>query len=121
MALARIRRNDTVEVIAGRERGKRGKVREVQVDRDRAIVAEVNLVKKHQKPVPGVRQAGIIDLEAPIHLSNLMPVCPGCDRATRVGSRMLDEVKRYQSGRERRMRGRFCKKCGEVFPEPKGD
>ena len=121
MALARIRRNDLVEVISGRERGKRGRVRQVQVGDGRAVVADVNIVKKHQKPVPGVRQAGIIDLEAPIHLSNLMPVCPGCDRATRVGSRLLDEVKRYPSGRERQMRGRYCKKCGEVFPEPKGD
>jgi large subunit ribosomal protein L24 len=119
MALARVRRNDMVEVIAGRDKGKRGKVREVRIADGRAFVADLNIVKKHQKPIQGVRQAGIIDLEAPIDLSNLMPVCPACDKATRVGSRELAEMKRYASGRERRMRARFCKKCGEVFPEPK--
>ncbi len=119
MATLKLRRDDTVEVLVGKDKGKRGKVREVQVDRDRAIVAEVNLVKKHQKPVPGVRQAGIIDLEMPMHLSNLMLVCPNCDAATRVGARVLDEVKRYPNGRERVMRARVCKKCGGTIADPK--
>ena len=115
MTLARIKRDDLVEVLAGRDRGKRGKVRQVLADEGRAVVAEVNIVKKHQKAQPGVRQAGIIDLEAPVHLSNLAPVCPKCDSATRVGRRVLDETKRYPSGRERQVRARFCKHCGEIF------
>jgi large subunit ribosomal protein L24 len=115
MTLARIKRDDLVEVLAGRDRGKRGKVRRVLVDQGRAVVAEVNIVKKHQKAQQGVRQAGIIDLEAPVHLSNLAPVCPKCDAATRVGRRVLDEVKRYPSGRERQVHARFCKRCGEIF------
>jgi len=114
MALARIKRDDLVQVLTGRERGKRGKVRTVLTDSSRAIVADLNIVKKHQKAQPGVRQAGIIDLEAPIHLSNLALVCTKCDRPTRVGTRELDEVKRYPSGRERRMRARYCKKCHEL-------
>ena len=115
MALARIKRDDLVEVLAGRDQGKRGKVRTVLVKADRALVADVNVVKKHQKAQPGVRQAGIIDLEAPIHLSNLALICPKCDQRTRVGIRELDEVKRYPSGRERRMRARYCKKCHELL------
>jgi|SRR5215207_809106 large subunit ribosomal protein L24 len=115
MSLARIKREDLVQVLTGRDRGKRGKVRRILVKDGRAIVADLNIVKKHQKAQPGVRQAGIIDLEAPIHLSNLAPVCSKCDRPTRVGTRELDEPKRYPSGRERRMRARYCKNCGEQF------
>ena len=115
MALARIKRDDLVQVLTGRDRGKRGKVRQVIVKDNRAIVADLNIVKKHQKAQQGVRQAGIIDLEAPIHLSNLAVVCSKCDSATRVGTRELSEIKRYSSGRERRMRARFCKKCNELI------
>ena len=63
----------------------------------------------------GKSVASIIDLEAPIHLSNLAPVCSHCDRGVRIGSRLLDEVKRYPNGRERRQRARFCKRCGELI------
>jgi large subunit ribosomal protein L24 len=115
MSLARIKRDDLVQVLTGRDRGKRGKVRRLLIKSGRAIVADLNIVKKHQKAQPGVRQAGIIDLEAPIHLSNLALVCGKCDRPTRVGTRELEELKRYASGRERRMRARFCKKCGELI------
>jgi large subunit ribosomal protein L24 len=115
MSLARIKRDDLVQVLTGRDSGKRGKVRRLLLKSERAIVADLNIVKKHQKAQPGVRQAGIIDIEAPIHLSNLALVCGKCDRPTRVGTRELDELKRYPSGRERRMRARFCKKCGELI------
>ena len=115
MTLARIKRDDLVQVLTGRDRGKRGRVRSILTDSGRAIVADLNIVKKHQKAQPGVRQAGIIDLEAPIHLSNLAPVCAKCDRPTRVGVRYLDEVKRYPNGRERRLKSRYCKKCHELL------
>jgi large subunit ribosomal protein L24 len=115
MALARIKRDDLVEVLTGRDRGKRGKVRQILTKTSRAVVADINIVKKHQKAQPGVRQAGIIDLEAPVHLSNLAVVCGKCNRPTRIGIRELDEVKRYPSGRERQVRARFCKKCHELL------
>lgn len=100
----RIRRDDTVMVRKGRERGKTGKVRELRPNEDRAIVADVNVVKKHVKPGQRARQAGIIDLEAPIQLSNLQLVCGKCDKPTRIGFRILDDGSR----------ARFCKKCGEL-------
>lgn len=104
MKVASIKRDDTVEVLSGRDRGKRGKIRRVLVRSGRAVVAEVNLMKRHQKPGrAGARQAGIIDVEAPMHLSNLALVCPKCGRATRTGRRLLEDGSRV----------RFCKKCRE--------
>jgi len=100
----RIRRDDMVYVLKGRERGKTGKVREVRPDEGRAIVAEVNIVKKHVKPGGQARQAGIIEIEAPIQLANLQLVCSKCSKPTRVGFRILEDG----------TRSRFCKKCGEL-------
>ena len=99
----RVKRDDTVQVLAGRERGKRGKVREVQVKNDRVIVAEVNIAKRHMKPGRNARQAGIIDVEQPLHISNVGIVCPKCDRPVRIGARELDDGRRV----------RVCKRCGE--------
>jgi large subunit ribosomal protein L24 len=104
MALQKIRRDDTVEVIAGSEKGKRGKVRTIDRAKGRAVVAEVNLVKKHQKPQPGVRQGGIIDIEAPLAISNLMVVCPSCDKPSRIAIVPQTGV--------REGRARQCKRCG---------
>jgi len=98
-----VKRDDTVQVLAGRERGKRGKVREVQVKNDRVIVAEVNIAKRHMKPGRNARQAGIIDVEQPLHISNVGIVCPKCDRPVRIGARLLDDGHRV----------RVCKRCGE--------
>jgi large subunit ribosomal protein L24 len=98
-----VKRDDTVQVLAGRERGKRGKVREVHVKDDRVIVAEVNIAKRHMKPGRNARQAGIIDVEQPLHISNVGIVCPKCDRPVRIGARQLDDGHRV----------RVCKRCGE--------
>ena len=101
-----IRRDDTVLVIAGRERGKTGKVRKMLRDEDRVIVEGVNLVKRHMKArSPQVRQAGIIDKEAPVHVSNLALLCPKCNLPTRVGRRFLADGKKV----------RVCKRCSEVI------
>ena len=106
MSLARIRKDDAIEVIAGKDRGKRGKVRQVLPRENRAIVADINIVKKHVKPgARGARQAGIIQMEMPVHLSNIMPVCPKCGRPARVGTRLLENGNKV----------RFCKKCGEQW------
>ena len=106
MATLKLRRDDTVEVLAGKDKGKRGKVREVRPDVQRVVVADVNVAKRHIKPGRSTaRQAGIVDIEAPIHVSNLAVVCTKCDRPTRVGTRLLDDGSK----------ARFCKKCGELI------
>jgi large subunit ribosomal protein L24 len=104
MAGFRVRRDDTVQVLTGRDRGKRGKITELLVKAGRARVQGVNLVKRHHKAgAQGARQAGIVEKEAPVHLSNLALVCTKCDKATRVGHRFLQDGSKV----------RACKKCGE--------
>jgi large subunit ribosomal protein L24 len=130
----RIRRNDTVQVIAGREggkrhiaegedpklRGKRGKVLEVDRERGRALVEGLNLVYKHQRRSqdPSQPNAGRIEIEAPIRLSNLMLVCPECDKATRIGVRV--EEGQDADGNPRQRRVRVCKGCGATIAERVG-
>ncbi len=104
-----IRKNDIVQVIAGREAGKNGKVLEVLIKKERVIVERVNMVKRHQKPNQQNRQGGIIEKEASIHLSNVLLVCSKCKRPVRVRSK---EVK--GEGRVR-----VCAKCGEVIERKK--
>jgi large subunit ribosomal protein L24 len=106
MATLKLKRDDTVEVLVGKDKGKRGKVREVRPDDRRVVVADINVVKRHIKPGrQSARQAGIVDIEAPIHMSNIAVVCTKCDKPTRVGTRVLDDG----------TKGRFCKKCGELI------
>ena len=89
MALARIKKGDNVIVLAGRERGKRGVVRQVIPKDGRALVQDLNIAKRHLKPGRSARQAGIIDKEQPIHLSNLAVVDPKANKATRLRTRVL--------------------------------
>jgi large subunit ribosomal protein L24 len=89
MTLARIRKGDNVIVLAGRERGKRGVVRQVMPKDGTALVQDLNIAKRHLKPGRSARQAGIIDKEQPIHLSNLALFDPKANRATRVRTREL--------------------------------
>jgi large subunit ribosomal protein L24 len=86
--MRRIRKDDQVKVIAGKDRGKTGRVVKVFAERDRVLVEGVNYVKKHeriQQSRGGAQEGGIIETEAPVHVSNVLPVCPSCDEATRVG------------------------------------
>ena len=108
MAGSHVRRGDTVGVIAGRERGKRGKVLRVITDKARVVVEKVNMIKKHQRPTQKVRQGGIIEREGALALSNVLLVCNRCDRPVRTGIRILAD------GRKQRV----CKRCGE--PVDKG-
>jgi len=89
VTLARVKKGDNVIVLSGRERGKRGVVREVRPKDGTALVQDLNISKRHLKPGRSARQAGIIDVEQPIHLSNLALVDPKVSKATRVRTRTL--------------------------------
>ena len=103
MALRRLKKDDTVMVIAGKERGKTGKVLRVLSERDRVIIERINMVKRHVKP-RGVQQpGGIQEKEASIHLSNVVPICGRCNKPTRVGNHRLADGQAQ----------RICKRCGE--------
>ena len=87
-----IKKNDTVEVLAGRDRGKRGRVLRVLPDKGKAVVEQVNMVKRHTKPNPQRNiKGGILEKEAPIAISNVAVVCKECGKPTRVGSRRDDD------------------------------
>jgi len=101
----RIKKNDVVQVIAGKDKGKTGKVMRLVPKKDRAIVEKINMVKRHMKPNQQNRQGGILEKEAPIAVSNLMLVCSKCTDPTRVGYKILEDDRKV----------RFCKKCGEVL------
>lgn len=101
----KIKKDDTVLVIAGRDRGKIGKVKKVFPRRMRALVEEVNIVKRHMRARGPERPSGIVEMEAPVHISNLMLICPNCGQPTRVGFRFLEDGKKV----------RYCKKCNEVI------
>ena len=100
MAMAHVRKGDTVMVVAGKERGKKGKVLRVIPEKGRVVVERLNLIKKHQKPTQKIRQGGIIEREGPIHLSNVMLVDPQTDKPTRVGVRSLADGKKVRVARK---------------------
>ncbi len=103
--MQRIRSGDQVEVTAGKDRGKRGRVMRV-INADHAVVVEgINIVKRHQRAMPPMRPGGIIEMPAPLAESNVMVVCPQCDRAARMGYRILDDGSK----------GRVCKRCQEII------
>jgi len=100
-----IRKGDTVQVIAGDDRGKQGKVMEILTTKNRAVVEGINMVTKHQKPSAGKPEGGIKKTEAGVHLSNLMLVDPASGKTTRVGR------KRNEKGKLQR----YSKKTGEFI------
>jgi large subunit ribosomal protein L24 len=100
---ARIRKNDTVMVIAGRERGKTGKVIRVLAEDDRAIVERLNMMKRHTKSRGAQSPSGIVEKEAAIHLSNLMMMCDKCNAPVRLGKLRLEDGRSV----------RVCRRCRE--------
>ncbi|MGH2368590.1 MAG: 50S ribosomal protein L24 [Chloroflexota bacterium] len=104
---AKVRKNDTVQVLAGRERGKQGKVSRVIPKEARVVVDGVNIRKRHVRPRRQGEQAGIVEFPAPLHISNVAVICAKCGRATRVGFRLLADGKKV----------RYCKRCDEVIDE----
>jgi large subunit ribosomal protein L24 len=99
----KIKKEDTVEVIAGKEKGKRGRILRIQRSKDRVVIDGLNLVKKTQRRKSNNDRGGIIDIEAPLHASNVMIVCKKCG-PTRIGYKTEGTVKK-----------RICKKCGEAL------
>ncbi len=99
----KIRKDDTVEVIAGKDKGKRGSVVRVIRDKDRVIIGGVNLVKKAMKKRSQQDRGGIVEIEAPLHVSNVMIVCKKCG-PTRIGYKIEGDAKK-----------RVCRKCGEAL------
>lgn len=101
---SKIRKGDTVMVIAGRERGKTGKVLRLDLASGKIIVEKLNIIKRHTKPSSQVKQGGIIEKEAPIALSNVMFLCPVTQKPTRLGTKVLEDGRR----------ARFSKRAKEV-------
>ena len=99
MAIAHVRKGDTVIVVAGKERGKKGKVLRVLPEKGRVVVERINMIKKHQRPTQKIRQGGIIEREGAIHLSNVMLVDPGSNKPTRVGMKALSDGKKVRVAR----------------------
>ncbi|MEW6509995.1 MAG: 50S ribosomal protein L24 [Bacteroidota bacterium] len=106
----KIRKNDMVMVIAGNARGKSGKVLKVYPERERLIIEGVNIIKRHSRPSQKNPQGGIVQREAPIHVSNVMLIDPKTNEVTRVGSKV---VKDATTGKKRRMR--VARTTGETF------
>jgi len=97
-----IRKGDRVRVIAGKDKGKEGKVLRSVPEKQRVVVENVHMINKHTRPSQKNQQGGIIEMEGTIHVSNVMLVCPNCSQPTRVGRRREDGV-----------RTRVCKSCGK--------
>ena len=105
MTKMNVKKGDKVRVIAGKDKGKEGEILRVVTADQRVVVEKVNLIKKAMRPTQANPQGGIKTIEAPIHVSNVMLVCPSCKEATRV-NRVKDE-----NGKKVRV----CKKCGKTF------
>ena len=101
----KIRKGDTVLVIAGKDKGKKGKVRYAYPKDERLLVEGINIRKRHARARGTTRQAGIIELETPIQVSNVMLVCSKCDHPTRIGFRFLGDGRKV----------RLCRSCSEVI------
>ncbi len=104
-----VTKNDMVLVISGNDKGKTGKVLRVFPDDWRITIENVNFVKRHARPTTSNPQGGIVEREAPIHVSNVMLFCSKCNRGTRVRHKSLSD--------ERSTKVRICARCGEVIPK----
>ncbi|MDP2646743.1 MAG: 50S ribosomal protein L24 [Desulfobacterales bacterium] len=100
-----VKKNDKVKVIAGKDKGKIGKVIKVVKNDNRILIEKVNFIKRHSKPTAQNRQGGIIEKEAPIHLSNVMLMCNKCIKPARIKMQYLEDGKKM----------RVCRKCGEII------
>jgi large subunit ribosomal protein L24 len=101
----KIQKDDNVLVITGKDKGKKGKVRFAYPREKKIIVEGLNFVKKHSKARGAAKQAGIIDIEARLHVAKVMYVCSKCNKPARIGSRKLEDGRSV----------RFCRACNEVI------
>jgi len=99
-----IKKDDTVIVISGDEKGKRGRVLAVYPRENKLLVERLNIIKRHMKPSRKYTKGGIIEMEAPIHRSNIMLMCPECNKPTKIGCVYLEDGTKV----------RVCKRCREV-------
>jgi large subunit ribosomal protein L24 len=99
-----VKKDDLVMVVAGKDKGKSGKVLHVLPDKGRVIVESLNVVKRHTRPSQSNNEGGIIEKEAPIAISNVQLICEGCNTPARTGIKVLDDGSKV----------RFCKKCNEI-------
>lgn len=100
---AHVKKGDLVQVISGKDRDKRGKVLQVLPRDGKVVVEGVNIVKKHTKPTREMPQGGVVERPAPLALSKVLPVCPSCERPTRVGHEVTPDGARL----------RVCRRCGK--------
>lgn len=103
--MKKIKKNDIVKVLIGKDRLKTGKVLTVFPDRNRALVQGINMIKKHSRRSKDDQQGGIIHKESPVHISNLMVICQKCSKPSRVGFNFLSDGTKV----------RICKKCREII------
>jgi large subunit ribosomal protein L24 len=108
-----VKTGDEVLIITGKDKGKRGKVKQALPKKSRVVVEGLNIIKRHMKQRAPGKPSGIIEMEAPIQSSNVMLICPHCGRASRTGHRFLEETD--HKGRPRKVR--FCKACDEAVDE----
>lgn len=106
MAVAKlhVKKDDTVMILAGKDKGKTGKVLQVLPEKQRVLVENLNMIKRHTRPTQSNNEGGIIEKEAPIAASNVQLICSSCNKAARTGERVLDDGSKV----------RFCKKCNEI-------
>lgn len=102
-----IKKQDTVLIVSGKEKGKKGRVISVMPSKHRILVEKLNMIKKHMKPSKKYSHGGIIEKEGPIDVSNAMLICPRCSKPTRVSNVVLEGGKKV----------RGCKKCKEVIDQ----
>lgn len=100
-----IKKGDMVSVLTGKDAGKKGKVLRAIPKDNRVVVEGINKAKKHQRPSRAIPQGGILQIESPIQVSNVMLLCGKCNKPSRIGHKVLDDGKKV----------RVCKKCGEVL------
>jgi large subunit ribosomal protein L24 len=112
-----LRKDDQVQIMAGREKGKVGKILKVDSKNNRVLVEKINMVKRHTKPSQQSPQGGIVEKELPLHYSNVLLMCPKCNVGRRHGVKLVEKAakKGAKSASADKTKVRVCKKCGETL------